>query len=361
MDKQVSEAISSVEELVAAREAMGLGADDICLQLKIAPRQLLALESGDWAALPGLAFIRAVLRAYGRLLNLDVSPLVDTLPGSVAPAELRPSVSLDEPMRSRSMLGFSSGGSGSRLAWLLLIAVGLIALALFFGGNSLEGMQTWLSEGVDGPASRLAAKQPASAATTTGEAKPEIPSAPVQSDAGKMLDPARPEAPVNVSPGVQATVAGTGPVAGSAAGTVAGVPARTGGRLPDQIVSTTPVPPVVSGPTQPSANAQAPAGVQASTVASEAKLPADLAVAPPARAPRLRLRFSAESWIEVRTADGSIIITGIQQPGSERDVDTAGDLSLIIGNAHAVSAELNGKPFDLAAHTRSTVARFTLP
>ena len=38
MYEQMSEAISSIEELVAAREARGLSADDICLQLKLAPR-----------------------------------------------------------------------------------------------------------------------------------------------------------------------------------------------------------------------------------------------------------------------------------------------------------------------------------
>ena len=42
--------VATVQELIAARDARRLGSDDIARILKLAPRQVLALESGDWAA-----------------------------------------------------------------------------------------------------------------------------------------------------------------------------------------------------------------------------------------------------------------------------------------------------------------------
>ena len=375
MYEQMSEAISSIEELVAAREARGLSADDICLQLKLAPRQLLALEAGDWAALPGLAFIRAVLRAYGRLLQLDVSPLVDTLPSTVAPADLRPSVSLDEPMRTGSMLGFSSGGSGSRFAWSLLGVIGVIALALFFGGSSLEGMQSWLAWDDAGPGVRSASTVGMPAPPVAGDSTLEKPSVQAVAGADAARGVLRPEevrasavAPIvpsasNPGVGVPASNSGQGGAVGVASPSAE--PVGQVGPKPESARSGAPLlerKDAVADPAATGSRSAAPVvSAQLATPVSEAK-PAVTETGPAtASVPRLRLRFSAESWIEVRAADGAILVTGIQQPGSERDIDTAGSLSLIIGNAHAVNAQLKGEPFDLTVHTRSTVARFTLP
>jgi cytoskeleton protein RodZ len=62
--------------LRAAREAAGLGIDDVARQLKLAPRQVVALESDDFASLPGRTFIRGFTRNYARLLNLDSASLL---------------------------------------------------------------------------------------------------------------------------------------------------------------------------------------------------------------------------------------------------------------------------------------------
>ncbi len=128
----MARSIASVEELIAARDACGFGTDDIARRLKLAPRQVQALEAGDWAALPGTAFVRGALRSYGRLVDADVEPLLQSVAGLAPPTEIRPAASLDEPMPRRSMLGFGSGGSGSRIAWIGLVVIGIVALAFFF-------------------------------------------------------------------------------------------------------------------------------------------------------------------------------------------------------------------------------------
>ena len=50
--------------LAAQREAMGLTVEQIADQLKLAPRQVVALEQGDFASLPNMAVTRGFIRAY---------------------------------------------------------------------------------------------------------------------------------------------------------------------------------------------------------------------------------------------------------------------------------------------------------
>ena len=59
------------EQLRLAREARGLEVADIAQTLKLGPRQVEALEAGDWKGLPGNTFIRGFVRNYARLVQID--------------------------------------------------------------------------------------------------------------------------------------------------------------------------------------------------------------------------------------------------------------------------------------------------
>src|SRR6266699_7255314 len=73
--------------LRAAREASGLSLDQVAQQLKLAPRQVKALEDEDFGKLPGRTFARGFVRNYARLLNLDGDHLLSMLPDAAhAPA-----------------------------------------------------------------------------------------------------------------------------------------------------------------------------------------------------------------------------------------------------------------------------------
>jgi cytoskeleton protein RodZ len=63
--------------LVEAREKMGLSVDEVASRLRLMPRQVQALESGNVDALPGPAFVRGFLRNYAKLLQIDAEPLLD--------------------------------------------------------------------------------------------------------------------------------------------------------------------------------------------------------------------------------------------------------------------------------------------
>jgi len=66
-------------QLRAAREARGMSVAEAAQILKLGQRQLEALESDDWAALPGVTFTRGFIRNYARLLHLDAVPLMERL------------------------------------------------------------------------------------------------------------------------------------------------------------------------------------------------------------------------------------------------------------------------------------------
>ena len=100
MDREAQPAGGSVPEpdafvgagaqLEAAREAAGLSLDEVAQQLKLAPRQVQALEETTSRVLPGRTFVRGFVRNYARLLNLDPDLLVAHLPDAAHAPSLEP-------------------------------------------------------------------------------------------------------------------------------------------------------------------------------------------------------------------------------------------------------------------------------
>jgi len=83
-------------------------------------------------------------------------------------------------------------------------------------------------------------------------------------------------------------------------------------------------------------------------------------VAADAATGHLTFRFSGESWVEVRDADGSIIYSGTNAAGTTRTVQGKAPFALVVGNARDVRLEYQRKPFDLVPHIRVSVARLTV-
>jgi cytoskeleton protein RodZ len=85
---------------------------------------------------------------------------------------------------------------------------------------------------------------------------------------------------------------------------------------------------------------------------------------PPAAAPgrhRLVVRAEEEAWIEIRDSADRLLVSSLHPAGSERVVRGRPPYSLVIGNASHVQVLYNDKPVNLAPHTRSDVARLTVP
>src|SRR5690606_32056070 len=297
-------------------------------KLGMVPRQIEAIERGDWAALPGQAFVRGAIRAYGKALPADVEPLLDSVGGAVRAAELRPSASLDAPMPKRGALGFDNGGSGSKLTWVLLAVLGVIAIAMYFGRGAewsrvLEGGAT--GSGAPGRTVETIPVQPLVPSGPKGDAATAaapMQSAPTQPPAPS-AQPAAPAASPGTAdtPGTDRKVAATSaPAAGeAAAGTAAASGDATGA--------------------QPGPAATGPGGA---TSADDAGA--------------LQFRFEREAWVEVRDAGGKVLLYGLQPADSTREIVGRRPYRLVVGNAPHVRLVHQGREIDLGAVSRHGVA-----
>ncbi len=74
----------------------------------------------------------------------------------------------------------------------------------------------------------------------------------------------------------------------------------------------------------------------------------------------LHFVFAAASWVEVRDGNNRLVFSQLNPAGSEQRIQGRPPLNVVVGNARGVRLSYNGRPFDLAPHTRVEVARFTL-
>jgi cytoskeleton protein RodZ len=120
--------------------------------------------------------------------------------------------------------------------------------------------------------------------------------------------------------------------------------------------------------TAPAAAGETPAAPSA-TQAAEPTAAAALAQVPQATsrsietvltAKRIELDFNRESWVEIRDAEGKVVFSQLNPPGTRREVEGVAPFSLVIGNARGVRLRYNESDVDLAPFTRTDVARLTL-
>jgi cytoskeleton protein RodZ len=67
---------------------------------------------------------------------------------------------------------------------------------------------------------------------------------------------------------------------------------------------------------------------------------------------------SAESWLELRDAQNSVVWSGVLKAGETTRIDSPLPVRVVVGRAQSVSVSLRGAPFDLKPHTQVAVARF---
>jgi cytoskeleton protein RodZ len=124
------------EKLRLAREARGITALDIAHTLKLGPRQVAALEAGDWPSLPGNTFVRGFVRNYARIVQVDSAPLMAQLDGSLEKLVSNLSVP-DMPPAPMPQSGVASRRDRAvALSGVLLVVVA--ALAYFLMPNDLS-------------------------------------------------------------------------------------------------------------------------------------------------------------------------------------------------------------------------------
>jgi cytoskeleton protein RodZ len=128
---------------------------------------------------------------------------------------------------------------------------------------------------------------------------------------------------------------------------------------PHVTVASTASAPQIPPPQTQAPQVQAPQ-LQTPPAPSAARLERTADAPPPAGWGRLVLQFEDESWVEVYSGTGKLLVAQLHAEGTERVVTGVPPFSLVIGNAQRVRLSYNDKPVDLMPHVRVEVARFTL-
>jgi cytoskeleton protein RodZ len=288
--------------LAAQREAMGWTVEQVADQLKLAVRQVVALEAGDYAALPSPAVTRGFVRAYAKLVRVDPAPLVAQIAiDTGTPADSSTTAVRRPSPASFSQAKFPSHGKRSLpLGWIAaVVAVAVAAGAAWHFGLIPTGQHADTSAGsASAPAAGGASSEAASGSSTETLQNPSVPLISVPGPAS---------APAAAAPG---------PVVNAPATTATGAPPTT-----------LPAPP-------------------ANPVTAAA--PAAAATTAPAAANTLVLTVRSDAWIEVRPAKGgNPIIKRLVRAGSTETVNVDQPVRVIVGNPEGVSASLRGAPVAL--------------
>ena len=101
------------------RERQGMSRKDLSDRTKISERHLIAIDEGDFSAMPSRTYIIGFVRSYANALGLDAPVLVQRLRDEMGMAEkVRPERNLDhmEP-------GDPERNPSGRLTWIVLAAV----------------------------------------------------------------------------------------------------------------------------------------------------------------------------------------------------------------------------------------------
>ncbi|AEV27475.1 hypothetical protein Dsui_3143 [Azospira oryzae PS] len=285
-----------------ARESRQMSVADVAQLLKISYRQVDALESDNWDALPGQTFVLGFIRNYARLLHLDATPLLQQIKAAQTPDN--PNIVLPEA----SAASLPQPGQGKRRDLAAVAGAALmvgVAVAAYF----LVPADFWQSAPEPEPVAETAA----------AEAEPEQafpPAAPAEGNSSEAAATGVPEqAPTAVVP--PAAAAAPAPVAAPAPAAVAA-----------------PAPVTVSPP--------APSGAVAAGQA------------------RFKFRFEQPSWVEVKDKSGQIVFSQLNPAGSEREVEGVPPFSLVVGNASHVKLTYKGRDVPLEPRSKDDVARVSL-
>ncbi|MEO7496995.1 MAG: RodZ domain-containing protein [Massilia sp.] len=313
--------------LAAQREAMGWSVEQVADQLKMAVRQVIALEAGDYAALPGSAVVRGFVRAYAKIVKLDPAPLVAmiAIDGDAATHGAGASARGRDKPASFSEVRFPTNGKRKSSALLPVVGV-LIVLGAAAGAAWKFGLVSSVLGRAETPAIAAPATGSANGASSHVTALPP--------------PPVLASAPLAVAP--LTTVPTTG------------VPAATG---PSASTVQNPSVPLISVPPPSAApgSTAAQAGVPPTATAPAA------AAAPAAAGPNpLVVSVREDSWIEIRPAKGAPLIARLVKAGTTETFELSQPASLVVGKPDAVSATLRGAPVALPLMPGKNFSRVNL-
>lgn len=314
--------------LARVRAGHGVEPRDMARQLGLNPTLILALEADDFARLGPPVFVRGYLSRYARLLDLPETVVLERYHQQSNTSQEPPPLQVMHSPRRQTRVRDLRG-----LVYLLVI-IGLGWTAIQHLDELDPGrLLAWWPRGTVTSAPSSTSK-PMAGATQTQY--------PFQSPP---TETAREPAP---SPAPAAPATGAPPAPGPE-------PAST-----STIALTASPLPAISGPAPVTTNLIRAISAPVSATVDEN----GDSSAPDTRVggARLMLQFSDDCWVEVKDAQGKVLVNGLMKANTSRALSGPAPFTVTLGNAPAARIALDDRMVDTAVYVprRGTVSRFTL-
>ncbi|WMP17101.1 helix-turn-helix domain-containing protein [Thiothrix lacustris] len=352
-------------KLVECREKAGLDIEQAAEELHLSTHILRALEAEDFAHLPEPPYVRGYLRGYSKLTDVDAKELIRTYealrgakPDEIAHhfAPARPLNKVAQPAISTSTLKFIGFGA-------LVLLLGLF--------STIPGVRDWANHtwssfsaqtnppDVPRPPSAMEAYVAQKAAMEQEKDKAAAQEAQQQA-AAKIATDASAAATATAEPVPASSTQDTAATAATTVDTTAVTP-----ETPAPPPTTTSAPAAAPATTTPPATAADAAaatipdpGVAASNTAATAAAADAAATALAPGEISIKMEFAQEVWMQIKGDDKKTLFESLNTAGNIKEFKATPPLNVKIGNAPGVKIFVNGQPFDLAPHTKGSVARF---
>lgn len=305
--------------LAAARQRAGLSVGDIAAKMRMSVQQIDAIERGDYARLPTGTFLRGFVRSYSKLVGLDPAGMLVLLEETHADSR-RPALVV--PTQNIKLTTPGERYSSPRARILLVLAL-LVAIS---GGAAYWWLQ------VRPKAAASVDRTPIKVAVTTVP-QADLPAATDAAQRGDVVQPAQAQTSI-VAPSGSIDSADKNPP------------------IPAPLATESPV------AAMPQASPLIQTTAPLSPVPGTGGKPEKLSV--PKGSGSLRFSFTGDSWVEVVDSSGRTVLSRKFQASQSEIVVGKLPVSVVIGNATVTRVQYNDLDFDLAPHTRVSVARFTL-
>jgi cytoskeleton protein RodZ len=270
------------QRLKAERERRGMSAQKIADGMHLDEWVIDALEAGDYQRIGPSVYAKGHLKKYASLLGVSAAPPADPMPPAppAAGAYPPPIVRLDPPKESHA-------------AWPRIGTVAAVAI--------LAGGVFWWREAHQGSSAPAAPVPPPPQvlASTATSAEPEQPGGDSAEEAGA-----------------------SGVAAGEVATAIAGTPAMT---------PAVAVPPAMAA--KPSPQTALPAAASSAAAG----------LTPGVGKARLRLSFSADSWVDIRDYSGKRVFQGNGRANSVKTVAGMAPFRVYLRSAGGVQLQLNDR------------------
>ncbi|PKQ76573.1 helix-turn-helix domain-containing protein [Aeromonas sobria] len=299
-----SQAAGPGQLLRNAREQLGWTREQVASRIHLRLTLIAAIESDTYDKNTSHTFIRGYLRSYAKLVGIPD----ETILAAYDKLGLTPPDNIDMQSFSRRSRQQANDSRLKMVTWLVILV--LIALSVAWWWQSTARRSA-------GDEALAATEMSATVSEPAADPQPEIIS-PV------LIEGAEPSAAVGTDVAT--------PISAAAGTQAAASVAPVNGAVADTSVAS-----AVAEPT------------------------AEVAQGEPAKAPQLKMSFTADCWLDVKDGNGKTLFSGLKKANDELVLEGAEPLKFTIGAPMAVKLDYKGTSFDMSRYNNGRTARFSLP